>query len=532
MLSLGSFLQDAWVRGSGATQVLLDPSTEETIAEVSTEGLDFAGALRFARETGGAALRSLTFKERGEIIANVSRVIHANRDALLDLAMKNGGNTRSDAKFDVDGAIGTLAFYGGLGKELGDQKVLLDGEQIKLTRSPRYVGQHVLVPRRGAAVLINAFNFPAWGLGEKAACAWLAGMPVVVKPATSTAVVTHRIVELLVEAKALPPGALSLVAGPPGNLLDTLEGEDVLSFTGGGSTAAQLRASQAIVAESVRINVEADSLNAAILGPDVEPGSETYQAFVRDVFRDMTQKTGQKCTAIRRVFVPEDKLDLVRDDLRARIEEVVVGNPGEDRVTMGPVATKTQARDVLAGIERLASEATRETGAGPLTPLGVPAGKGFFVPPTLFVQKDARGAKHVHDHEVFGPVQTLMPYASTEEAVALVRRGRGSLVSAVYSDDRAALATVVLGIASSQGRVVIGSAKIAEQAPGPGTVLPQNIHGGPGKAGGGEELGGLRGLGFYSQRVALQGDVPLIEALVGKPAAKAAPPGDPAAGTR
>lgn len=415
----------------------------------------------------------------------------------------------------MDGASGTLSYYAGLAKDLGDSRILLDGGQTKLTRSPRFVSQHALVPRRGVAVLINAFNFPAWGLGEKAACALLAGMPIVVKPATSTALVTHRVVELIVQENVLPKGALSLICGPPGNLLDAVEGEDVVSFTGGGSTAEQLRATRAVVTGSVRINVEADSLNAAILGPDVELGSETYESFVRDVFRDMVQKAGQKCTAIRRVFVPTSKLDQVQASLVERIDQIVIGNPAVDTVTMGPLATKAQLRDIGLGIERLAKGSQRATPAR-LAPVGVPEGKGFFVPPTLFVDRDNANPA-VHEHEVFGPVQTLLGYETAQQAISLVRRGRGSLVSSAYSDDRNWLGELVLGIASSQGRIAIGSAKIADQAPGPGTVLPQSIHGGPGKAGGGEELGGLRGLGFYSQRVAFQGDLPILESLLGKP---------------
>ncbi|NUP08978.1 MAG: 3,4-dehydroadipyl-CoA semialdehyde dehydrogenase [Polyangiaceae bacterium] len=514
MQVLRSYVSGSWFAGKGKPSVLVNPATEEALAETSTEGIDFAGALGFARDVGGAALRKLTFAERGEMLRAMSRVIHANRDALLDLAMANGGNTRSDAKFDVDGASGTLAFYAELSKELGPRRVLLDGDAAQLTRGPRFVGQHLLLPRRGVAVHVNAFNFPAWGFGEKAACALLAGMPIVVKPATSTAIVAHRIVELIVEANILPAGALSLIAGPPGNMLDYLTGEDVLSFTGGGGTAATLRAAAPVVKDSVRVNVEADSLNSAILGPDAEPSSDTYNAFVRDVVRDITQKTGQKCTAIRRVLVPRAHLDQVVEDIASRLKEFVVGNPTTEKVTMGPVATATQLRDVRAGIELLAKESRRALGDGAFEPAGVPAGKGYFVPPTLFVQDKPLEASAVHAHEVFGPVATVMAYDDADQAVTIVRRGGGGLVSSLYADDRSAIGEIALGIASAHGRVVITSAKVADQTPGPGTVLPQSIHGGPGRAGGGEELGGLRGLGFYSQRSALQGDRAILDAIV------------------
>jgi oxepin-CoA hydrolase/3-oxo-5,6-dehydrosuberyl-CoA semialdehyde dehydrogenase len=513
MQVLGSYLSGAWTKGSGKGQTLLNPATEEPLAETSTVGLDFAAALAFARDRGGAALRAMTFAERGELLRTMSRTIHQHRDALLDLAMQNGGVTRSDAKFDVDGATGTLTFYADLGKELGERRVMFDGDAAQLGRTPRYVGQHLFLPRRGVAVHVNAFNFPAWGLAEKAACAILAGMPVVAKPATSTALLAHRIVTLLVEAGSMPAGALSLVTGPAGDLLTHLTGEDVLAFTGGGATAAELRAMTPVVRDSVRVNVEADSLNAAVLGPDAEPGSDTFAALLRDVARDITQKTGQKCTAIRRVFVPRERLTDVVEALVERLKDVVVGDPTADGVTMGPVATAKQLADVRAGIELLSGESRRVLGGDRLEPVGVPAGKGFFVPPTLFVQEAPAAAKSVHAHEIFGPAATVMPYASVEEAIDLVRRGGGGLVASVYTDDRAVLASLVQGLGSAHGRIVAVSAKVADQIPGPGTVLPHSIHGGPGRAGGGEELGGARGLAFYSQRVAVQGDRALLEAL-------------------
>lgn len=516
MQVLASYVEGAWFRGKGKSSTLVNPATEAPLAECSTEGLDFEKALAFARTEGGNALRALTFAERGDLILAMSRVIHKNRDALLDLAMANGGNTRGDAKFDIDGASGTLAFYAGLGKELGARKVLVEGEPAQLSRGPRYVGHHLLSPRRGVALHVNAFNFPGWGLGEKAACALLAGMPIVVKPATATALVTFRIVELIVEANILPKGALSLITGSPGNVTELLRGEDVLSFTGGGSTATTLRAQLPVVRDSVRVNVEADSLNAAILGPDAEIGSDTYGAFIRDVVRDITQKTGQKCTAIRRIFVPAQHLEQVEADLAERLAEFVIGDPTVDGVTMGPLATAAQLRDIRAGLERLAAESQRVVGDVKVAPKGVPDGKGYFVPATLFVQRDPKkSGLAVHEHEVFGPSSTLMPYETNADAVELVRRGGGGLVSSLYADDRKAIGEIALGIASAHGRVAITSGKIADQTVGPGTVLPHSIHGGPGRAGGGEELGGLRGLAFYSQRSAIQGDRAILEAILG-----------------
>jgi oxepin-CoA hydrolase/3-oxo-5,6-dehydrosuberyl-CoA semialdehyde dehydrogenase len=517
MIELASYVSRGWVKGQGKTATLVNPATEEALATASSHGVDFGAALAFARDEGGPALRAMTFKQRGELLKAMSLAIHAKRDELLGMATANGGNTRSDAKFDVDGATGTLSAYADLANELGDATVLVDGDGVQLGRSARLFGQHAYVPRQGVAVHVNAFNFPAWGLGEKAACAILAGMPVIAKPATSTALVTFRIVQILVEAKVLPAGALSLVCGSTGDLLDRLGGQDVLAFTGSSATAAMLRAGKAVTAASAHVNVEADSLNAAVLGPDVEAGGDVFNLFVGDVVRDMTQKTGQKCTAIRRVYVPSDKVEATLEALRDRLGAVKVGDPSRDDVGMGPVATRQQLDDVRAGIARLqASAKTLCGGPEPVDALGV-GKKGFFVAPTLLHSAEPREGDAVHSHEVFGPVATVMPYDGTAPAAAKkVAWGGGGLVTSVYGDDKDWLREAVIGIAHLHGRVTVGSSKIASQAMAPGMVLPQLLHGGPGRAGGGEELGGKRGMALYMQRVALQGDRALVEGFVGK----------------
>jgi 3,4-dehydroadipyl-CoA semialdehyde dehydrogenase len=514
---LASYVSGRWVAGRERAATLVNPATEEPLATASSAGVDFGAALAFARERGGPALRAMTFRERGELLRAVSRALHGKRDELLGIAIANGGNTRSDAKFDVDGAIGTLAAYADLAQEMGDARVLVDGEGTPLGRSARLFGQHVCVPREGVAVHVNAFNFPAWGLGEKAACALLAGMPVVCKPATSTAMVAHRIVQIVVEEKLLPEGTLSLVCGSAGDLLDRLDGQDVLAFTGSSTTAAELRAGKAFAVASAHANVEADSLNAAVLGPDVEEGSELAGLFVTDVVRDMTQKTGQKCTAIRRVYVPAAKVEAMLERLRERLLAVKVGDPSREEVTMGPVATAAQLRDVRAGIDRLAAAARIACGgADRPEAIGVAGGKGYFVAPTLLHAPEPRQGDAVHQHEVFGPVATVMPYdGSAPQAAQRVAWGGGGLVCSVYSDDRDFVRAFALGVAPFHGRLTIGSSKTAAQAIAPGTVLPQLIHGGPGRAGGGEELGGRRGLSLYMQRVALQGDRALVEAIAG-----------------
>jgi len=509
---LRSYVQERWVEGQGSLATLVNPATEEPLARTGTGGIDFGGALEHAR-TGGAPLREMTFAQRGEVLRAWSKALHAQRDELIGLAIANGGNTRGDAKFDVDGAIATLAHYADLGAQLGSLRALRDGEAVQLGRTARYAGIHLWVPRDGVAVHVNAFNFPAWGTAEKAAAALLAGMPIVSKPATSTALVAFRIAELGVGTGALPRGSFTFLAGSPGDLLDRLAAQDVVAFTGSSQTAAKLR--EQLARRGARLNVEADSLNAAVLGPDVKPGSATWDLFVADVVRDMTQKAGQKCTAVRRIFVGS-QLAAVQEALVERLSAVKVGDPARPEVGMGPVSTADQLRDVRAGIAKLAREAQTLVGGERAS-----ESKGYFVAPTLLLSKDPAAATVVHRDEVFGPVATLcaVPGDSPAAAAGLVQRGRGGLVCSVYSDDRDFLRAFVLAVAPYHGRIYLGSEKVAGQTMGPGTVLPQLVHGGPGHAGGGEELGGLRGLQLYSQRVALQGDRALLDAVA--PAADA-----------
>ncbi len=519
MKLLASYLGGQWQPGQGSVVPLVNPTTEEVLAQVHSQGQDLAAAFAHARGPGRAALAGMTFAQRGELIGSLAKAIHGAREELIALAIANGGNTRSDAKFDLDGASATLSYYAGLGAELGakagSSRLLADGEPLQVGRTARMGGQHVWISRPGVAVHINAFNFPAWGLAEKLGCALLAGVPVISKPATATALVAHRLMELV--APLVPPGVLQLLCGPAGDLLDHLGPGDALAFTGSSGTARMLRAHENVLTHSVRLNIEADSLNAAVLGPDVELSSETGQLFLADVLRDMTQKTGQKCTAIRRVLVPADKHDEVAAILAERLAGIVVGDPSLEGVRMGPVATAAQLRDVRAGIARLAGETTAVFGGtGEIAPRGVAAGKGFFVGPVLRSCADPRASSALNDHEVFGPVSTLALYSGqAAEAVELVARGYGGLVTSAYSDDRDWVTAVVAGAGPWHGRLFLGSAKMAAQSPGPGTVLPQLVHGGPGRAGGGEELGGLRGVQFYMQRLALEGDASVLKGLLG-----------------
>jgi 3,4-dehydroadipyl-CoA semialdehyde dehydrogenase len=515
---LQSYLGGKWVEGSGDGAILVNPATDEPVARSTTEGLDLASALAHARQVGGSALRALTFAQRAEILRALADTIVQHRTELLTLSTLNNGATRSDSKFDVDGASFTLQAYADLGESLGDRRYIVDGETDELLRSKRLAGLHVKTPRHGVAVHVNAFNFPAWGMAEKMAVSLLAGMPVFTKPATATALTSWRMAQTFVESGALPQGAFSFLAGSAGDLVDQLRYGDVLAFTGSGALGTRFKSAAHLAAAGIGVNVEADSLNSAVLGPDVEPGSDTWDLFIRDVFRDLHQKSGQKCTAIRRVMVPESMADEVAEALIDAASSLKIGNPATREVRMGPVVNRRQQEDVLEGLERLGGHVQKIHGsARPTGLIDVADGAGSFVGIHLFKALDAGASMNagvVHDVEVFGPSTTILPYdGSSDQAAAMVALGKGGLVSSVYTDDRRFAKDLILELAPHHGRLTLGSAKIADSSPGPGTVLPQLVHGGPGRAGGGEELGGIRGLDFYLQRTALQGYRPLLERL-------------------
>lgn len=513
---LRSHLSGRWQSGDGRVATLFDPTTEAPLATCSTAGLDLGAALQFAREQGGPSLRALSFAGRGALLQAMREAIHAEREALIEMAVRNGGNTRGDAKFDIDGALATLGYYADLGKSLGERHFLLEGPPENIVRGGRVQGHHVRLPRRGVAVHINAFNFPAWGLAEKAATALLAGLPVLSKPATSTALVTYRMVEVLVEKQVLPPGVLSLLCGGVGDLLDHLGPQDVVAFTGSADTGSRIRGHQRVLSAGVPVNVEADSLNSTVLAPGA--ADATYDALIRHVHTEMTQKAGQKCTATRRILVPRDRLDEVIADLSERLRGVVVGDPGRDDVNMGPLSTAEQRRSAEEGIATLLAGGARVVFGRPGRgePRGVAEGKGYFVSPLLLVADEPLQASAVHDLEVFGPVSTLLPYdGSVAAAEAIVARGQGSLVCSIYGDDRPWLEQAVLALGPYHGRVSMVDEKMADKAFSPGMVLPGLNHGGPGRAGGGNELGGTRGLDFYTQRTAVQGNGPLLARFLG-----------------
>lgn len=495
-----------WKEGSGAGQALLDPVTGEELARVSSEGIDLAAALEFARKQGGPALRNFSYAGRADMLGKIAAVLTENRSEYFRISLLNSGATEADASFDVDGAIYTLKYYGKAGRALGEQKMLKEGAAIPLSKTNVFGGQHFLTPIEGAAVFINAFNFPAWGLCEKAAVALLAGIPVVVKPATPTAWLTQRMVEDIVKANILPAGALSIVCGPARDLLDHVREQDVVSFTGSADTAMRIRAHENVLRRSVRVNVEADSINSAILGPDGAPGTEPFNLLVREVVKEMTLKAGQKCTAIRRVMAPQDIVKALGEAIAAKLAGLKVGDPRDTEVKVGPVVNKTQQANCLVGLALLKKEcAVVFGGEEGFCPAGVDPTKSAFVQPTLLSCADGLDAKHVHDVEVFGPAATLVPYNTTEELIQIARRGLGSLVASIFSDDASFVKRVVLGIGDMHGRILAVDTAVGTKHTGHGNVVPSCLHGGPGRAGGGEELAGLRGLLLYHRRLVVQG---------------------------
>ena len=508
---LPNFLSGRWQTGQGRGTPLVDPVQGTELVRVDAQGLDLPAGFAHAREQGGAALRTLTYRERGQLLAEVVKVLQAHREVYYEIATANSGTVRTDSAVDIDGAIYTLGSYAKLAETLGDRRHLLDGEAARLGKDPLFQSQHVMVPTRGLALFINAFNFPGWGLWEKAGPALLSGVPVVVKPATATAWLTQRMVKDVIDAGVLPPGALSIVCGSSAGLLDALQPFDVVSFTGSAQTAALIRSHAAVTERSVRVNIEADSLNSAVLLPG--DGSEALELLVKEVAREMTVKSGQKCTAIRRVFVPEAQFEPVADALRAKLAKTTVGNPRNDTVRMGALVNRAQLDGVQAGLAQLRTQAEvlHDGASHPL--IDADPAVACCIGPTLLGTRNADAADRVHEVEVFGPVATLMPYRDTAHALALARRGHGSLVTSLYGSDPAALARVALDLADSHGRVHVISPDVAALQTGHGNVMPQSLHGGPDRAGGGEELGGVRALNFYHRRSAVQASTAVLSTL-------------------
>jgi oxepin-CoA hydrolase / 3-oxo-5,6-dehydrosuberyl-CoA semialdehyde dehydrogenase len=515
MTVLRSYVGGTWQAPAADGKPVFDAVTGEEVARVSAAGVDMAAALAYGRSAGGAALRELTFHQRAALLKALGSMLREHRDELYALSARTGA-TLNDAKFDVDGGIGVLLAYASRAKrELPNGTVYVEGTPEALGRGGQFLGQHILTSLRGVAVQINAFNFPVWGPLEKFAPAFLAGVPSLIKPASQTAYLTARLVELMTEPGLLPAGSLQLVCGGAGDLLDHLTEQDLVSFTGSAATARQLRAHPAVVGHSVRFNAEADSLNCSILGPDAGPGTPEFDLYVRQLVTEMTVKAGQKCTAIRRCLVPLEMADAVVDAVSGRLAKIVVGSPAEESVRMGALASLEQREEVRRSVKALLAGARLVFGDPErVEVVGADAERGAFLSPLLLRSDDASRAEP-HEIEAFGPVATVIGYASTAEAIELAGRGLGSLAGSVVTGDAEFAREVVLGCAPWHGRLLVLDSDDAAESTGHGSPLPALVHGGPGRAGGGEELGGIRGVLHYMQRTAVQASPTVLAAVTG-----------------
>ncbi|HEX6012701.1 MAG TPA: phenylacetic acid degradation bifunctional protein PaaZ [Geminicoccaceae bacterium] len=505
-MRLKSYAAGQWVEGTGRAVTLANAITGEPVAEIDSTGLDFAAMLGHARRVGGPALRELTFHQRALKLKELAAYLLERKEEFYELS-KATGATRTDAWIDVEGGIGTLFAYASKGRrELPNSTFYLDGPPEILSRGGSFVGQHVCVPLEGAAVHINAYNFPGWGMLEKLGPTLLAGMPAIVKPASQTAYVAELMFRRMIESGVFPEGSLQLICGGTGDLFEHLTGQDVVTFTGSAVTGRRLKQHPRILENAVRFTMEADSLNFCLLGPDAEPGSPEFDLFVKEVAREMTVKAGQKCTAIRRALVRRDRVEAATLALRDRLAKTVVGDPSNDNVRMGALASLNQREEVRAKVRELAEAA--EIVAGSLDDVrvvGADPDKGAFLNPILLYCDQPAQHARVHEIEAFGPVSTLMPYDTVEDAIDLAKRGEGSLVGSVFTYDDRFARDMVMGVAAYHGRLLLGNRDCGKESTGHGSPLPALVHGGPGRAGGGEEMGGVRGVLHFMQRTALQG---------------------------
>ena len=513
-MKLKSYVAGAWVEGEGQGKVVVDAVRGEPVCEVTSAGIDMAEVMRYARDVGGTALRSMTFHERALALKTTAKHLMEMKEEFYQLSFKTG-TTRADAWPDIEGGIGTVFSYASLvTREFPNDVVMIEGDIERLSRNGTFIGRHILTPKVGVAVHINAYNFPVWGMLEKIAPSIAAGMPVVVKPATQTAYLTQAVVAEMINCGALPEGAIQLICGSTGNLLDLLNEQDVVTFTGSAETGQTLKNHPNILSNSIPFNMEADSLNCAILGQSVGPDDEEFSIFIKEVAREMTSKAGQKCTAIRRVIVPEESIDAVIAALSERLSKVAQGDPVLENVRLGALVSADQAADVRAKVEELCTEAEIVFGGDHDLPLvGLDSNAGAFYPATLLRCNSPMSAEKVHSVEAFGPVATVMPYTKLGEAIELARKGKGSLVGSVYTYDEGEARTLILGAAPWHGRMLVLNRDCAGESTGHGAPLANMIHGGPGRAGGGEELGGARAIKHYLQRTAIQGSPTSLMAI-------------------
>jgi oxepin-CoA hydrolase/3-oxo-5,6-dehydrosuberyl-CoA semialdehyde dehydrogenase len=514
MLDVQSYAAGQWIApGSGARNIA-SAITGDVIAQAGNDALDVQAMLGFGRDIGGPALRQMTFHDRARMLKALALHLREHRQALYDLSYDTGA-TLSDHKVDVDGGIGTMLVFASKGRrEMPDGQVYLDGAPEQLGRDGQFMGRHICTPLQGVAVHINAFNFPVWGMLEKLAPTLLAGVAAIVKPATATCYVTEACVRIMLNSNILPKGALQLVSGGLGCMLDHLDCQDAVAFTGSAQTALKLRSTPMLLENSVRFTAEQDSLNASVLGPDAEPNTPEFDLFLKEVHREITAKAGQKCTAIRRIMVPETQIDAVIDAVRTLLAKTTIGDPRNEKTQMGALVSNNQKRDVLEKAALIGHEAERVFGdPDNFTVQGADRDKGAFVPPMLFHCADPDNAQRVHDTEAFGPVSTIMPYRDVNHAIQLLNKGKGSLVASIITNDPQVARDVTLGAAAFHGRLYFNNRTSMAEATGHGAPLPHMVHGGPGRAGGGEELGGIRGVLHYMQRTAIQGSPDILTAI-------------------
>ena len=514
ILNVPSFAAGHWIDPDSAARPIECAITGDVIAQAGNSALDVGAMHAYARTVGGPALRALTFHDRARLLKALALHLGQHKQALYDLSFHTGA-TQADHAFDIDGGIGTLFVFAAKGRrEMPDAQIYLDGEPEQLGRTGTFQGQHICVPLQGAAIQINAYNFPVWGMLEKFAPAFLAGVPSIVKPATATCYVTQACVRLMLDSGILPQGALQLVAGGIGDLLDHTDAQDIVSFTGSAQTAGLLRATPHLLDNAVRFVAEQDSLNASVLGPDAAPGTPEFDLFIREVHREMTTKAGQKCTAIRRIMAPAAQVEAVLAALSERLDSTRVGDPRDPATQMGALVNRGQRDDVLEKAALLGTQARLVCGdQDALGVQGTDAARGAFMAPMLFHCDTPDSADHIHDTEAFGPVSTVMPYRDPAHAIALLNRGKGSLVASVITRDGDLAREMVLGAAAWHGRLYFNNADSMAEATGHGAPMPHMIHGGPGRAGGGEELGGVRGVLHFMQRTAIQGSPDILTAI-------------------
>ena len=500
---LQNYIAGQWVHGEGSGQELLDASTGELVATASAKGLDFDEMLKYGRNVGNKNLRKMTFRERGLMLKELALYLHDIKEKYYAVSYKTGA-TRADSWIDIEGGIGNLFANASLRKKLGDQRYYVEGEPVGLSKGGTFMGHHVLVPKRGVAIHINAFNFPIWGMLEKCAVNWLAGVPAVVKPATLTSYLTEAMVKDIIASGILPEGSLQLICGSANGILDFVETGDSVTFTGSATTGKMLKSHPRLLDQSVHFNMEADSLNCAVLGQDAVPGTAEFDLFVKEVRKEMTVKCGQKCTAIRRIIVPENLVEDVQLAISSQLANTKIGDPRVEGVRMGALAGKSQLKEVRERIEELRKEATIVYG-DPEKINGVDNQKGSFMSPVLMVSDDPWKNNGVHEIEAFGPVSTIMPYRNLDEAIELANKGKGSLVSSITTYDDQIARKYVIESATHHGRILVLNRDCAKESTGHGSPMPMLVHGGPGRAGGGEEMGGMRGVKHYLQRCAIQG---------------------------